>query len=165
VPARGARDVQFTASAPGTFYYMARGETGFFDARVEGDMQLVGAIVVDPPGVPASRDRVFVLSWWFLFDSTSPTGTGPGTMAINGLSWPHTERLDLTQGDSVHWRVLNLTEIDHPMHLHGFYFRVESKGNGVSDSTYAPAQQRLGVTEIVAPFRTMALSWVPTKPG
>ena len=49
-------------------------------------------------------------------------------MAINGLSWPHTERLTYTQGDSVHWRVVNFTEIDHPMHLHGFYFRLDVEG-------------------------------------
>ncbi|MGH9883949.1 MAG: multicopper oxidase domain-containing protein [bacterium] len=164
IPARGTRDVQFKATTPGTFFYMARGETQAFDVRMGSDMQLVGAIVVDPPGT-SPRDRVLVISWWFTFDSTSPSGLGRSTMAINGLSWPHTERFDLVQGDSVHWRVLNMTEIDHPMHLHGFYFRVDSKGNGATDSLYTAAQQRMGVTEIVHPFQTMSLSWVPTRPG
>ena len=86
-------------------------------------------------------------------------------MAINGLSWPHTERIDLTQGDSAHWRVINLTEVDHPMHLHGFYFRVESKGDGVKDSVVTAAQQHLGVTEVVNPFETMSLSWLPIATG
>src|SRR5216683_2559584 len=62
-------------------------------------------------------------------------------------SWSHTERLSYAQGDSVHWRVVNFTELDHPMHLHGFYFRTESKGNGVTDSLYTPEQRRMGVTE------------------
>ena len=79
-------------------------------------------------GARTANDRVFVLSWWFTLDPTSPTGVGRGTMTINGLSWPHTERIDLTQGDSVRWRVINMTEIDHPMHLHGFYFRVTLEG-------------------------------------
>ena len=69
-----------------------------------------------------------MISWWFTLDSTSGTGLGRGTMAINGRSWPHTERLDFAQGDSVHWRVVNLTGVDHPMHLHGFYFRVDGEG-------------------------------------
>jgi FtsP/CotA-like multicopper oxidase with cupredoxin domain len=86
-------------------------------------------------------------------------------MTINGLSWPHTERIDVVQGDSVHWRVINLTEADHPMHLHGFYFRMESKGNGVSDSLYDAETQRLGVTEVINPFQTMSLSFKPTQPG
>jgi FtsP/CotA-like multicopper oxidase with cupredoxin domain len=164
VPARGTRDVEFQANVPGTFYYFARRSTQIFDARREEDLQLSGAIVVDPPGARL-HDRIFVLSFSYVIDTTSPDWLSRATMVINGLSWPHTERLDLVQHDSVHWRVLNLTEIDHPMHLHGFYFRVESKGNGVADSLYTPAQQRLGVTEIAPPFGTMTLSWVPSRPG
>ena len=86
-------------------------------------------------------------------------------MAMNGLSWPHTERIELVQGDSVRWRVINLTENDHPMHLHGFYFRMEAKGDGVRDTLYAAAQRRLAVTEIILPNQTMALAWSPTRPG
>jgi FtsP/CotA-like multicopper oxidase with cupredoxin domain len=86
-------------------------------------------------------------------------------MTINGLSWPHTERLDYTQGDSVQWRVVNLTSADHPMHLHGFYFRMDGKGDGITDTTYAPADRRLAVTEIINPLQTMTLSWSPTRPG
>jgi FtsP/CotA-like multicopper oxidase with cupredoxin domain len=120
--------------------------------------------VVDPPNA-ARSDRIFVISWWATIDSTSKTGLGRATMAINGLSWPHTEHIDLTQGDSAHWRVINLTEVDHPMHLHGFYFRLTSKGNGVTDSLFTPADQRMAVTEIVNPFETMSLAWVPTRAG
>jgi FtsP/CotA-like multicopper oxidase with cupredoxin domain len=166
VPARGTRDVKFSATTPGTYYYAAKRGSQIFDLRLESDMELVGAIVVDPPGVtPPASERVFVLSWWFTIDSTSPNGLGRSTMAINGLSWPHTERLDMVQNDSVRWRVINLTEIEHPMHLHGFYFRVDGKGNGVSDSVYSVAQRRLGVTEVLHPFETMQLTWAPTRPG
>jgi FtsP/CotA-like multicopper oxidase with cupredoxin domain len=163
---KATRDVQFKATTPGTYYYTGQRGSQVFGLRLEGDMELVGAIVVDPPNAPAQpRDRIFVLTWWFTMDSTSPSGLGRSTMAINGLSWPHTERIDLTQGDSAHWRVVNMTEIDHPMHLHGFYFRVESKGDGSKDSTYSATQQRLGVTEVMNPFQTMSLSWLPSRPG
>jgi manganese oxidase len=164
IPVGGSRDVQFRAAAPGTYYYLARRGMQPIGARYEADMELVGAIVVDPPG-RQPNDRVFLLTWWFNLDDKSPTGLGHGTMTINGLSWPHTERIDLTQNDSVHWRVINLTEIDHPMHLHGFYFRVESKGDGVQDSIYTKDQQRLAVTEIAIPFQTMTLSFLPDRPG
>ncbi|MEP6493159.1 MAG: multicopper oxidase domain-containing protein [bacterium] len=166
IPAHDSRDVRFTPTTPGTYYYAGRRGTQPFGFRFEQDMQLVGAIVVDPPGAPSkARDRVLLMSWWYTVDSLSPSGLGRATMAINGLSWPHTERIDLTQGDSVHWRVINMTEIDHPMHLHGFYFRMESKGDGIHDSLYTADQQRLAVTEVVDGFQTMSFSWVPSRPG
>ena len=164
IAAGASKDLEFTANTTGTFYYFARSvPSPFFGLRLPEDTQLNGAIVVDPAGTPttAYTDRVFLLSWWFTIDTTSPTGLGKGTMAINGLSWPHTERLDLVQGDSVRWRVINLTESDHPMHLHGFYFRMLAK----ADTTYTPEQQRLAVTEIINPFQTMSLAWIPNRPG
>jgi len=161
-----AREVSFTASTPGTYYSLASSGTQFLGARKSEDMELVGAIVVDPPGGAGNvPDRVFLISWWFTFDTTSTTGLGRATMAINGLSWPHTERIDLVQGDSVRWRLINLTESEHPMHLHGFYFAVEGKGDGVRDTMYAPADRHLAVTEILGVNQTMTLSWVPTRPG
>jgi FtsP/CotA-like multicopper oxidase with cupredoxin domain len=160
------REVSFHASAPGTFFYMARSGSGPFGSRRPEDSQLHGAIVIDPPSAPTSIDeRVFVMSWWFTIDSASKTGIGRATMAINGLSWPHTERVEMLQGDSTRWRVLNMTEADHPMHLHGFYFLMESKGNGETDSLYTPDEKRLAVTEIVLPFRTISFTWAPTRPG
>lgn len=159
------RMVQFLAAEPGTFYYMARGEVDpALGIRSGEDGQLNGAIVIDPPGAVPS-DRIFLISWWFTLDSTSRSGLGRATMTMNGLSWPHTERIDMVQGDSAHWRVINLTEAPHPMHLHGFYFQMRSKGNGVGDSLYAPAQRRLAVTEVLSPFQTMSLAWSPTRPG
>jgi FtsP/CotA-like multicopper oxidase with cupredoxin domain len=164
VAAGETKEASFRATQAGTFYYVGRRQLGFGGLRTADDTQLGGAIVVDPPNV-RPNDRVFVISWSFTIDTASPTGLGRGTMAINGLSWPHTERLDLVQGDSARWRVVNLTESDHPMHLHGFYFRVNSKGNGVVDSLYDRAQQRMAVTEVVNPFETMSLAWMPDRPG
>ena len=133
--------------------------------RLAEDLQLNGVIVVDPPNAPKVADRIFVISWWTRSIRRASRARVAATMAINGLSWPHTERLTYAQGDSVHWRVINLTEIDHPMHLHGFYFRMDSKGNGVTDSLYTPDQQRMAVTEMINPFETMSLSWLPDRPG
>jgi FtsP/CotA-like multicopper oxidase with cupredoxin domain len=165
IPVGSNRDVQFEATTAGTYYYMARRRIlPPLNGRTEHDMELVGAIVIDPPGARAN-DRVFVLSWWFAVNPQSPTGVDRGTMTINGLSWPHTERIDLTQGDSVRWRVINMTEIDHPMHLHGFYFRVTSKGDGNRDTVYSRDDERLGVTEIMRQFSTMSLAWLPDRAG
>jgi FtsP/CotA-like multicopper oxidase with cupredoxin domain len=166
IPPKASRDVRFMANAPGTYYYAAHAALDPFGGRLPDDTQLGGAIIVDSTNAPSvPNDRVFVLSWWFTLDTTSKTGLGRGTMALNGLSWPHSERLDLVQGDSVRWRVVNLTDIDHPMHLHGFYFQMRSKSDGVRDTVYTPNDQRLGVTEIINPYQTMSLAWLPSRPG
>jgi FtsP/CotA-like multicopper oxidase with cupredoxin domain len=160
------REVRFTAGEPGTYYYFGKTGPDPNDFRSMDDTQLNGALVIDPPGtgrVPS--DRVFVLSWWFAIDSTSKTGLRKATMGINGLSWPHTERIDLTQGDSARWRVINLTAVDHPMHLHGFYFRLDASGDGARDTLFAPDQRRMEVTELLPPQSTMAMSWSPTRAG
>jgi FtsP/CotA-like multicopper oxidase with cupredoxin domain len=164
VPAGATADLGFKATTPGTFFYVARRSIDPVFGLHGEDTQLNGAIIVDPAnGSPP--DRVLVISWWETIDSTSASGLGRLTMAINGLSWPHTERLDYTQGDSVHWRVINLSEIDHPMHLHGFYFRLDAKGDGATDSLFARDQQRMEVTEIVNPYTTLAMSWQAERPG
>ena len=167
VVASGAlAQLRFTATKPGTFYYFAKSGVDQLGLRHIEEAQLHGIIVVDPPGAPdAARERLMAISWAFTVDSTSKSGLGHGTMTINGLSWPHTERLDYTQGDSVHWRLVNFTESDHPMHLHGFYFRLESKGDGVKDSVYTASQRRMAVTEVINPFATMSLSWVAARAG
>jgi FtsP/CotA-like multicopper oxidase with cupredoxin domain len=164
VMAPGAsRTVRFQATTPGTYYYQGGTSPDPLD-RVEYASQLNGVIVVDPPGAH-SADRIFVISLWGTIDSTSPSGLDRATMAINGLSWPHTERLDMVQGDSAHWRVLNLSVLPHPMHLHGFYFRTEAKGDGIRDTLLAPDARRTAVTEIVLPGQTMGISWQASRPG
>lgn len=159
-----SREMRFKAGTPGTYYYAAKTTPVPLAGRANDGSQLNGAIVIDPSGT-VSPDRIFVLSLWAQLDSLSPTGLKTVTMTINGLSWPHTERIEMTQGDSARYRIVNLTTLDHPMHLHGFYFRVNAKGDGVRDTLYTPAQQRLAVTEIISPGQTMMLSWQATRPG
>ena len=155
----------FTAAVPGTYYYVAQRSSDFLGARAEGDQQLNGAIVVDPANGTPAADRVLVISWNGSVDTLTKTGVGPFTITVNGLSWPHTERLDYAQGDSVRWRVINVTESDHPMHLHGFYFRVQSKGDGIVDTAYDVAQERMAVTEVITPYHTMNIAWKADRAG
>ena len=138
------------------------------------DSQLAGAIVVDPPG-RLSDDRVFVITE--LADREESAGAVPpadrhGTPtrqfnAVNGMAWPHTERLRYALGDSVTWRVVNASQESHPLHLHGFYFRVDSHGTpeAGADSVYTPEQRRMSVTETVSPRHTASITWSPDRPG
>ena len=168
VPAGESRELRFTVREPGTFYYAGRTGDGPVFGRTTDDSQLNGIIIADPAGLSASqRDRVFVITNWFVFpDTTTVSGLGPNaTLAINGLSWPHTERLAAAQGDTLHWRVINISALEHPMHLHGFYFRVNATGNAERDSIYSAPDRRLAVTELLMPGRTMAITWSPSKSG
>jgi manganese oxidase len=166
VPVGEAAAVSFKATTPGTYYYVAKRSTDQFGGRPVADAQLNGIIIVDTPNASRSRtDRVLGLSWWCPIDPSSRTGLSRCTMTINGLSWPHTERFDYVQGDSVFWRVVNFTELDHPMHLHGFYFRMDSRGDGVADTIYAAADRRMGVTEVLPPFQTMSFAWRAERAG
>lgn len=158
------KEVRFTPKQAGTYYYAGQTQPGPFFGRYHEDSQMNGALIVDEAGA-RKKDRVFLISWWGVLDSLSPSGLGKFTMVINGLSWPHTERIDMTQGDSATWRWINLTGVYHPMHLHGFYYRVDAKGDGVADNYFAADQRRMAVTEIVSPGRTMQMSWSPTRPG
>jgi manganese oxidase len=94
-----------------------------------------------------------------------PHGRKRLLMVVNGRSWPSTERLSYTVGDSVRWRVLNASGDSHPMHLHGFYFRVDSKGDGSIDTTFAEARRPHVVTELLTPGQTMTMAWSPERPG
>ncbi|HTE47867.1 MAG TPA: multicopper oxidase domain-containing protein, partial [Gemmatimonadaceae bacterium] len=84
---------------------------------------------------------------------------------VNGRSWPSTERLDYAMGDTVRWRVINASADSHPMHLHGFYFLVDSRGNGASDTTFVPDQRRRVNTEDLPGGTTMSMTWIPERPG
>jgi FtsP/CotA-like multicopper oxidase with cupredoxin domain len=65
----------------------------------------------------------------------------------------------------VRFRVINGSVAPHPMHLHGFYFDVRTRGDGTRDSTYGPASPHRVVTERLAPGRTITMAWVPERAG
>ena len=160
------RELRFHAKEPGTYYYAGKTSKGSVFGRLGDDSQLNGAIIVDPADATVvPDDRVFAISWWAVIDPSSPTGLDRATLVINGRSWPYTERLDAMQGDSLRWRWINFTDLPHPLHLHGFYFRVDAVGNGAQYTTYTRDDQRRAVTEVVPPGGTMALAWSPTRPG
>jgi FtsP/CotA-like multicopper oxidase with cupredoxin domain len=154
------REVRFKPASAGTFHYWAAVGGAPIDARDDADSQLGGALIVDPPGA-VSRDRVFVMGLM-----VEGTGDAAADLAvINGRSWPYTERLTYTTGEAARWRVINLTASPHAMHLHGFYYRVDSIGDGVRDTIYAEDQRRQSVTEQMPPARTMTITWTPERAG
>jgi len=158
------RERSFLAGAPGTYFYWGSTTREPIDTRNGIDSQLHGAFIIDPPGAPPPPDRIFVLGTW--------TGKPKDTLSfaadlrvINGLSWPHTERLTYTAGDTIRWRWVNPTDSPHPMHLHGFYFDVTHRGSWAADTAFAKSDAPRVVTELPVPGATFAMTWVPEEPG
>jgi FtsP/CotA-like multicopper oxidase with cupredoxin domain len=164
IPAGESREIRFTLNTAGTYHYWGSTSGQTIAARVRSDTQLGGAIVVDPRD-GAVRDRIFVIS---ILDDPRAVVLGSSldaVFAINGSSWPNTERLRYAVGDTARWRVVNLSWDQHAMHLHGFFFRVESTGDGAVDRPLAPPQTRTVVTEAIPSGRTFTLAWSPERAG
>lgn len=164
-----SREVRFVAARAGTFAYFARTTDSPTLLGRRDDSQLVGAFIVDPAGTDPraanARERLLVITAW---DDSLPNPASPygprQVYAINGRSWPFTERLEYAEGDSIRWRVLNLSQHAHPMHLHGTYFRVTSRGRPFADTALGGAS-RLAVTEFLGPGATMAMAWKAERGG
>src|SRR5690606_34582032 len=86
-------------------------------------------------------------------------------ITINGRSWPHTERFTIDVGDTVRWRWINGSYLPHPMHLHGFHFRVLSNGDNNVDHTFAEADIPMVVTQPMHAGSTFRMEWTPTRAG
>lgn len=153
------RTFRFMAGKPGTYLYTAM--VGSFDQLIRERETLSSALVVDPVNA-RTDDRIFVINiWGEPVDST----VYRNAVTINGKSWPYTERISANVGDSVRWRVINGSVRVHPMHLHGFYFRVDSRGTLMGDTTFSAAKRRMAVTEDMDPFSTMSMVFSPDRPG
>ncbi len=171
VDAEATRRMRFRLDAPGTYYYWGTTTGRRFGVRIHEDAQLTGAIVVDEPlklgSVAPARDRIFVIG--MMSDTTGGETLREDRkhllFVINGRSWPHTERLSYYLGDTIRWRVLNATADPHPMHLHGTYYNVESRGDGERDTTYTPDRRDVVNTEFLPDGATMTMSWSPEHTG
>ena len=163
------RQVRFVAGSPGTYYYSGHivGATAA-DTTDPKDAELHGAFVIDERGARTADDRVLVIGLWTRARRVGGIINRSDVLrfTINGRPWPRTERLSYAVGDTVRFRVINASIAVHPMHLHGFYFDVNSRGDGNADSTYGgTASVPRVVTERTAPGRTFTMTWVPERAG
>ncbi len=94
-----------------------------------------GGTSVSPAPLPTSWRDLLVLA------SSPPKATrtftlseseGPGgpMFFINKERWPINTPVVVKQGDTDIWELRNETEMDHPFHLHGMFFEVQSDSSG-----------------------------------
>lgn len=155
-----SRTFRFAAGKAGTYFYYAT--PGQINRTPQREREtLSGGLVVDQAGA-RTNDRIMVVNIW-----GEPPGPGRyhNAVAINGKSWPHTERMSANLGDIVHWRVINASNRAHPMHLHGFYFHVNGRGSILADTALEGDRREFVVTKHMVPGSTMNMSWSPNRPG
>jgi FtsP/CotA-like multicopper oxidase with cupredoxin domain len=168
VPRGEVGEVRYRADRPGTYFYWASASQRPITSWTGIDAQLAGAIIVDPAGaVPDPDERIFVIT--MLDQLPDPDAIAPQgdyfRRAINGRSWPNTERFQYTVGETVRWRWINATFDTHPMHLHGFHYRLIARGDGTAETIFPEEARPLVVTEHMHPGSTFRMEWVPTRAG
>ena len=164
------------AEVPGNYVYRATTPDRASRAiRISG--LLAGGIVVDTArALTPAHDRVLVIMETPDSAGIACADTASGNplltcqagrliFTINGRSWPSTTRIPAMVGDSLHWRVLNASFDAHPMHLHGFYYRVDHFSGPLADSTAVPFPGQMVVTQLMSPFSAMSMTWSPDRPG
>ena len=159
-----AREGRFRAGVPGTYFYWGTTTGVSLHQRRHSDSQLSGALIVDPIGARRT-DHVFVIGVWI--DSLTLRGRRDEheLPVINGKMYPYTEPFSYTVGDTVRWRVINASDREHPMHLHGFFYRLDALGDARADTLLSANRRPWVVTDNLLSGTTMAVTWSPDRPG
>lgn len=155
---------EFVAKPAGTYWYHSH-----FDSDKQISVGLSGAFIIDPVGGLASKpdiDKVFMLNEWRVIDGQTyaampATGMDGNFFTINGKAFPNTENVTAKVGQTIRLRFIGSGQMIHPMHLHGFPFKiVATDGNDVPVS----AQWTKDVVS-VAPGERYDVEFTPDRPG
>lgn len=84
------------------------------------------------------------------YDLTLERGREPRAWTIDGQQYPDADPLPVQPGEHVRIRLSNRSDVAHPMHLHGHFFRV---GDAIKD------------TVLVGPRERVELDFLATNPG
>jgi FtsP/CotA-like multicopper oxidase with cupredoxin domain len=155
---------EFTAKPAGTYWYHSH-----FNSDKQISVGLSGAFIIDPVGGLKSKpdvDKVLMLNEWRVIDgqtyaSMPATGMDGNYFTINGKAFPETETIDAKVGQKIRLRFVGSGQMIHPMHLHGFPFKiVATDGNDVPESA-----QWTKDTVSVAPGERYDIEFTPDRPG
>lgn len=172
---------EFVAPHAGTYMYHSHQ-----NAVEQIDRGLYGLLIIDPqrPGTTRfDREFTMLLSAWAvdpsmpagqqMEDGAAATGTpmpSASTTAmemdynyftINGKAFPLNEPWTVRKGDVVRVRIANISNLAHPMHLHGADFKVVAKDG----EALPPAQQQVMNTVNVNAGETYDIVILANNPG
>ena len=155
---------EFTAKPAGTFMY---------HSHYEGDIQVSAGLYSpfiiepkEPEANPPAVDKILMISEWRMTDGMTYApmpmgGMEPNYFTINGKSFPATETITVKKGDRARLRLIAIGQLIHPMHLHGFSFKiVATDGHPVPE-----AAQLTKDTISVAPGERYDIEFVASETG
>lgn len=171
---------EFIASHAGTFMYHPH-----INSVEQIDNGLYGLLLIEPqqPDQPKfDKEFTMLLGAWNLPSGVdAPTGgqhqmpggqTMPGAQmggmdmtynwfTINGKAFPATPEWVVKQGDVVRVRIVNISNLAHPMHLHGHDFKVVAKDG----EPLPPERQQTINTLSVDAGETYDIVFIANNPG
>ncbi len=155
---------EFTAKPAGTFMYHSH-----FEGDVQVSAGLYAPFIIDPKepeANPPAVDKVLMISEWLQKDGQTyapmpMSGMEPNYFTINGKSFPATEQITVKKGERVRLRLIGIGQFIHPMHLHGFPFKIVA-----TDGHLVPEAAQLTKDTIsVAPGERYDIEFIPTETG
>ena len=155
---------EFTVKDPGTFFYHSHVET---DRQIPAG--LAGPFIVDSREQHGKTgvDYVAMLQEWRVDSKTGktwpamPAMSEPNFFTINGKAFPATDTITVKKGERVRIRFIGANQFAHPMHLHGFPFKIVA-----TDGFPVPSAARLTKdTIMVGPGERYDIEFVAAEPG
>ncbi len=139
-----------------------------FDEMTQMALGMMGLFVIHPrerEDPPVDRDfGIFLMEWLVNAGTARPVPaemTDFNLSTFNSRVFPATEPLVVKQGERVRIRLANLSMNTHPIHLHGYNFRVTG-----TDGGQTPPSAQLPETTVNVPVgATRDIQFVADAPG
>ena len=153
---------EFVAPHAGTFMYHPH-----INSVEQIDKGLYGLLIIDPqqPDRPTfDKEFTMMLGAWMVGmeqQSMQAMAMDYNYFTINGKAYPATGPWTVKEGDKVRIRIVNMSNLAHPMHLHGQDFKIISRDG----EPLLPANQQWMNTLNVAPGETYDIAFVADNPG
>ena len=154
---------EFTLRQHGTQMYHSHG-----DEMTQIGLGAMGFFIIhpkEPESPPIDRDFAIFLNEWFISPGTSRPDVNVMTefniFTFNSRAFPGTDPLVIKTGDRVRVRIANVGQDIHPIHLHGYSFKI----TGTDGGRIPPAAQWPETTVLVAPGQTRDFEFVANAPG
>jgi FtsP/CotA-like multicopper oxidase with cupredoxin domain len=157
---------EYTVGQSGTYFYHTHDHVDR-----QQSLGLYGALIIDPknPADEIAADLEYTLQlqeWlkreWLTYPAMPMEGALPNFFTINGKSYPATDTIKMTVGQTLKVRFVGShTTAIHPMHIHGGPFEVAA----IDGETLQPSARYLADTVNVGPGQRYDVLWKAQRPG